>query len=79
MDEILGRIEQQKEDAHYLKIDGRPHPGCPECGSSEISDRDAQARDRSGQDGKPPFRMVCEDCGAEWAEDEDFHLVDDDE
>lgn len=67
--EIERHRERMVESAGTdLYIDGKPHPGCPECGSTDISDRDYAARDRAGRTEEPPFRMVC-DNGHEWEED----------
>jgi hypothetical protein len=72
MDEDLARIEQQKETAHYRREDHPDDTGpwCPACGSPDVSDRDAVARDRAGGIEEPPWRYVCEDCGEKWESDE---------
>jgi hypothetical protein len=61
-------IEAQGVPDTGLMIDGKPHPGCPECGSVEIYDRDYAARERAGSEA-PPWRMACEN-GHEWEEDD---------
>lgn len=73
MDPDFAQIEQHRERiveelGTDLMIDGRRHPGCPVCGSTDISDRDAGARERAGGTEEPPYRLVCAN-GHEWEED----------
>lgn len=65
MDDDLRRIEDQLEGAHYAGLPNAPR--CERCGSTDLSDR--QGHIRPDGDERPPWLMVCEDCGHEWEEE----------
>ena len=65
--DVLRRVEDQKEGEHYYRALTAPADSCPECGSEEISDR--QGHVRPDGDDRPPWLLVCENCGHEWETD----------